>query len=65
MKSDEEILAETQAEVAKLGAALTVLERLGTAAVGEEREALLEALVAVHSKRDRLIEWVKAHGSIT
>lgn len=61
MKSDEEVMAETQAEIAKLGAALTVLERLGTPATGEEREALVEALVVVHSKRDRLIEWVKAH----
>jgi hypothetical protein len=61
VKSDEEVMAETQAEIAKLGAALTVLERLGTPAVGEEREAFVEAMVAVHSKRDRLIEWVKKH----
>lgn len=65
MKSDEEIMAETQAEVAKLGAALTVLDRLIATAGGEEREALVEALVAVHFKRDRLNEWVKAHSSAT
>lgn len=58
MKSDEEIMAETQAEIAKLGAALTVLERLITAAAGEEREALVVAHVAVRTERGRLDEWV-------
>ena len=75
MKSDEEIMAETKADVAKLGAALEVLDRLIAAAgirpaipgtpAGEEREALVVAHVAVQTERVRLEEWVKAHGSTT